>query len=66
MSKSSINGTSSSFATLLGIVFIVLKLTNVIDWRWIWVLAPFWIGIAIGILILLLVLFVAIFIKAGE
>lgn len=27
---------------LLGIVFIVLKLTGYIDWSWLWVLSPFW------------------------
>lgn len=27
---------------ILGIVFITLKLTNVINWSWWWVLAPFW------------------------
>lgn len=27
---------------ILGIVFIVLKLTNYIDWSWWWVTAPFW------------------------
>ena len=32
---------------VLGIVFIVLKLCNVINWSWIWVLCPFWIGIAV-------------------
>ena len=29
---------------LLTIVFITLKLTHVIDWSWIWVLSPLWIG----------------------
>ena len=28
--------------TLLTVAFIVLKLTGVIDWDWVWVLAPFW------------------------
>ena len=28
--------------SLLGIVFIVLKLVGVIDWSWWWVLLPFW------------------------
>lgn len=32
--------------TVLGIVFIVLKLTNVITWSWWWVLSPFWIPFA--------------------
>lgn len=27
---------------MLGILFIGLKLTNHIDWEWVWVLAPFW------------------------
>lgn len=35
---------------VLGIIFIVLKLLNVIDWSWWWVLAPFWIPLAIVIL----------------
>lgn len=29
-----------AFATILTIVFIVLKLTNTIDWSWWWVLSP--------------------------
>ena len=32
---------------LLGIVFVVLKLTGVITWSWWWVTAPFWGGLAI-------------------
>lgn len=35
---------------LLGIVFVVLKLINVIDWSWWWVTCPFWISIALYIL----------------
>lgn len=27
---------------LLGVAFVVLKLTGVIGWSWWWVLAPFW------------------------
>lgn len=36
-----------SLATVLGIVFLVLKLVGVIDWAWVWVLAPFWIPVAL-------------------
>jgi len=36
-----------SLETLLGVVFIVLKLTGNIDWSWIWVLSPFWMPIAV-------------------
>lgn len=35
------------FAGLLTLIFITLKLTGVIAWSWLWVLAPLWIGIAI-------------------
>ena len=35
-----------NLATVLGIVFIVLKLCNVITWSWSWVLSPFWIDLA--------------------
>ncbi len=36
----------SGLAVLLFIVFLILKLTGVIDWRWIWVLSPIWLPIA--------------------
>ena len=43
------------FCGLLAIVFITLKLTRVISWSWLWVLAPIWITMAIaGVLLLLL------------
>jgi hypothetical protein len=44
------------FCGLLTIVFIVLKLTNVIDWTWFWVLSPILISWVIGILILIIVI----------
>jgi len=40
---------------ILGLIFITLKLTEVIAWSWWWVLAPFWMPFAI-ILVLILVL----------
>lgn len=46
------------FTSVLGIIFIVLKLLGVITWSWIWVLAPFWIGFVAWLaFILILVLF---------
>lgn len=51
-------GFGSMLALLLGVAFIVLKLTGVIFWSWLWVLAPFWIPIALTIVILLFVLIV--------
>lgn len=38
--------------SLLGVAFVVLKLTDNIDWSWLWVLAPFWIPWAIVLFIL--------------
>lgn len=43
-----------SVSSLLGVLFVGLKLTNHITWPWIWVLAPFWIPV-VACLILLLV-----------
>ena len=35
------------FPTLLTVLFVGLKLTNYIDWSWLWVLAPIWIPAAL-------------------
>lgn len=43
-------------AGLLGVAFVVLKLTAVIDWPWVWVLAPFWVPLALGVVGLLIAL----------
>lgn len=45
--------TTSSGIGLSGavfIVFLVLKLTKVIDWSWWWVTAPLWMPIAVAII----------------
>ncbi len=54
MSTSTSNSSSGGvgFFGLLGIAFIVLKLTGFIDWSWLWVLSPIWIPAALGVLIL--------------
>ena len=51
MSSENSRGASSavSFATLLTVAFVVLKLCNVIDWSWWWVLSPMWIQLSIVI-----------------
>ena len=38
---------------LLGVAFVVLKLTHYIDWSWWWVTLPFWGGLAFVALIFL-------------
>jgi uncharacterized integral membrane protein len=40
------------FPGLLTILFIALKLTNQIDWDWVWVLSPLWLPLAIILIIL--------------
>lgn len=37
----------SPSASLLGTLFVGLKLTGYINWPWIWVLAPFWVPVAL-------------------
>lgn len=46
------------FPTLLFLVFLVLKLTGVIAWSWVWVTAPLW--ISLGLSVVALVVFLAI------
>lgn len=41
----------TGIGTILLIVFIVLKVTNLITWSWIWVLSPLWIPILAIILV---------------
>ena len=45
------------FVGLLTIAFIVLKLMDVIQWSWVWVLAPIWIpfGAALAVLFIALI-----------
>lgn len=45
--------------TVLGIIFVVLKLVGTIDWSWWWVLAPFWGPFALGLVITGVVLLIA-------
>jgi len=52
MSDNNTQSTGISGVTLLLIAFIVLKLCNVINWSWWWVLSPMWIPLAIVCIIL--------------
>lgn len=55
------------FGSLLFLLFLTLKLTNVIDWSWWWVTAPLWGGITIflaaALILLIFAAIVAIFSK---
>ena len=47
MANNSNSSNGLGFGTVLFLVFLVLKLTNYIDWSWWWVTAPLWIPILI-------------------
>lgn len=55
--------TSGGFglSTVLFIVFLILKLTNTIDWSWWWVTSPLWISAGLVIIVLLIVLLITMF-----
>ncbi len=55
MSKES-TSTGIGFSGLLTIAFVVLKLTNQIDWNWWWVLSPIWIPLALIVFIVLIII----------
>ena len=54
--------TSFPIASILTIVFVVLKLTNHIDWNWWWVVSPIWIPLGL-IAVLFVVIFIFLFVK---
>lgn len=43
----------TSVCELLTVAFVILKLTNVINWSWWWVLAPLWIPLCLFIIIVI-------------
>jgi len=64
MNKSS--GVTIGFTGLLTIVFIVLKLTEVIDWSWWWVISPILISVGLSIIFLGLILLALIALELTE
>lgn len=46
------------FSTLLLVAFIILKLCHVIEWAWVWVLAPLWIPFALWLIIVGVILLI--------
>lgn len=53
-----------TFPMLLFLVFLVLKLTNVITWSWWWITAPLWFtpAIVLSILLIVAIIFLLIFV----
>ena len=54
-----VNFSLGGFSTLLTIAFVVLKLCHVINWSWVWVLAPTWISIAVSLVLFFLAVIIA-------
>lgn len=50
------NNTGIGFTGLLQVAFIVLKLCNVINWSWWWVLSPAWIYLLLIIIAIIIVI----------
>jgi len=48
------NSSGIGFAGILFLVFLVLKLTHVIDWSWWWVTSPLWIPVVLAIFLAVL------------
>lgn len=42
--------------SVLGLIFVTLKLTGVIAWSWLWVLLPFWGPLVICLLVVFILL----------
>jgi hypothetical protein len=47
MANTSNQSNGLGVGTILFLIFLVLKLTNFIDWSWWWVTAPLWIPIVV-------------------
>lgn len=63
MSKETNTSGGLGLGTLLFLIFLVLKLTDNIDWSWWWVTSPLWMPISIAILIFGIM---ALFISLGK
>lgn len=50
--------TGVSILTVIQVVFLILKLTNLINWSWWWVLAPMWMSLLFAILVIVVVVLI--------
>lgn len=53
--------TLGGFGVILFVVFLILKLTGVIAWSWLWVTAPLWLPLAVTLGIFLIILLIGLF-----
>lgn len=52
--SSSNNHNTFPFGLVLTMIFVVLKLCGLINWSWVWVLSPLWIGWLIVIALIII------------
>ena len=52
MNSNNASGGGFGLASVLTVVFVVLKLVGVINWSWIWVLSPLWIDLLLTVLLI--------------
>jgi len=57
---------STGFTGLLTLLFIGFKLSNLIDWSWIWVLSPIWICAVLFIIFFVLMAYPQKNVKKGK
>lgn len=58
--KVNVSSSGVRFTGLLFLVFLVLKLTHVIDWSWWWITAPLWGGFALWVIVVI-ILFILVY-----
>ncbi len=49
------SGGGVGIVTILWVTFLILKLTHVIDWAWVWVFSPLWIAASLGALFFIVI-----------
>jgi len=54
----------SNLTGVLLVMFIVLKLTNLINWSWLWVLSPLWIPVSMVVVFTVLTALVVLIMEA--
>lgn len=61
-----VSGGGIGFCGILTIVFIVLKLCNVISWSWFWVLSPLIFSAGLVVLVFIIAIIVGLILAAHE
>ncbi|NHJ40522.1 MAG: hypothetical protein FK731_10865 [Asgard group archaeon] len=56
--RRSAGGGGLGLPTLLTIIFIILKATGVVDWKWYWVFSPIWITAGLAIVFFIFIGFI--------